>query len=486
MKIVFYSTNSNTFDKETYKIDVMASNESQFLSFKAAHPQHQFICVTQAPGLFMPEKSAIVLDGSLTAQQVAGEIKKLQPDLALAMSFWVTPYDWLPINDSLVAEELEKAGVRTIAHPVESSLICFDKWRTHQKLLQEGFKIAPAVFVDHDLYFCAGSHKEVVTNVYRASIRSQLEKLHLPLIIKDVASLSSYGMTVVHSYGEAVGYLNSKRNNSNRLVEEYLEGEQYGLEVYGLPGNYNVLPPMRFSLNQYGITSPKQSAKFGPFELNKELRSLVVKLAECLQIKGAAQVDLIKVKADCESGNSGAGKSASEGGKTSANANSGSCRENSGTCETGSDSPWRIIEINPRLSGMSFSYATGLGLSVFEMLWRTCICKLIGESGTPEGQEALPPMKTTLSLKLPIVNLAEMEKILAIPGVRLLNQTNDTLAKQEREKGFCECIITGENAADVEKAVDQLKALFPGEATIQQSETILKWQDCPGRRFLQP
>ncbi|MCR5189670.1 MAG: ATP-grasp domain-containing protein [Treponema sp.] len=422
MTIVFYSTNSNLFDPSTYKLKLVPSNEEQFKLFQKSHPEHKFICVSQFPASFMPEESTLLLDKALDAQAFALEIEKLNPDLLLPMTFWVDPFDWLSVNDALVAQYLEKKGIKCLYHSLKTSLICFDKYKTQQKLLQNGFNVAKGIYVDHDLYFCAGSHKNVINNVYKASIRSQLEELKLPLIIKDTVGLSSYGMTVVHSYGEAIAYLNSKRNNSNRIIEEYLDGQQYGLEIYGLPGNYRVMPPFRFSLNQYGITSPKQSAKAGPEPLSKELESIMLRLAQCLQLKGLAQVDLIY-----------------------------------------KDSKWYIIEINPRLSGMTYLYAQSMGLSVFELIYKACI-----------ENSSLPALQNALSLKLPILNDEEMKSVLSIKGVQLLNQINDLAAKQEREKGFCECIIVSSSSQEIKAGLQELKKEFPDLATIQQSETILK------------
>lgn len=467
MKIVFYSTNSNTFDKNTFIIKVKPSNMDAFQEFKKEYPEHDFICISQAPAMFMPEDSVVLLDQNMNAEQVSEEILKYNPDFAVAMSFWVNPYDWLTVNDALVAERLKDAGVKTVCHSVETGLVCFDKWRTHQKLLQLGFNVPEALFVDHDLYFCAGSHKEVLNNVYKASVASQLEDLKLPLIIKDTAGLSSYGMTVVNTYGEARCYLNSKRNNSNRIVEEYITGEQFGTEIYGVPGHYKVMPPLRFSLNQYGITSPKQSAKSGPVELEPELEADLLKLAEAMKFEGCAQVDLIK-----------------------------------------SEGKWYIIEINPRLSGMSFSYGVLLNTSIFKLLYQSSLAHLLPEFKKNEHssqssvfhyenehssqtsvfhyenerlcQSSVLCMTSNvkmvhlLNVKLPLLNEEMMGKLLEISGVRLLNQTNDLAAKQEREKGFCECIITADTTEEIKKILDELKIFFPDEATIQQSETILK------------
>jgi len=427
MKIVFYSSNSNNFDKNTFIIKVRPDIESIFQTFTQKYPEHEFICISQAPAMFMPENSVILLKQELSADDFAEEILKLKPDFAIAMSFWVNPYDWLTVNDGIIAEKLKANGIQTICHNIETGLVCFDKWRTHQKLLQLGIKVPEAIFVDHDLYFCAGSHKEVINNVYKASVYSQIRNLKLPLIIKDTAGLSSYGMTVVNTYGECQCYLNSKRNNSNRIVEEYINGQQFGVEIYGTPGNYSIFPALTFSLNQYGITSPKQSAKFGPVEMEQKLKDILLKLAETLQFYGCTQIDLIK-----------------------------------------SQNEWYIIEINPRQGGMSYSYASLMGLSIFEIIYKTCVLK---ENLTHSEKFE---NKKILNVKLPLLDDEKMKEILCLPEIVMLNQTNDLAAKQEREKGFCECIIVGENLEIIQETLKKLKEYFPEEATILQSETILK------------
>ena len=428
MRIVFYSTNSNVFNEETFKITVMPSNASAFETFCADHPDDEFFCVTQKPGTFLPEASGgpskiHYLPQECNTDSFCDFTLSLKPDLALAMTFWGEPYDWLPVGDALVAERLREHGLPVICHSVKCALDCFDKWRTHNELARLGFKLPVAVFCDHDLYFCAGSNRVVLRNIYKESLFSQIKKLQLPVIIKDTTGLSSYGMTVANTYGEVAGYLNSKRNNSNRLIEEFIKGRQFGLEIYGVPGAYTVLPPFEFSVNQYGITSPKQSVKYGPCPLPEVLRDMMLRLAEGLGLCGAAQVDLIlDDKGD-----------------------------------------WHIIEINPRLSGMTFTYATASGLSVFEMIYRACVEK-----------KPLPqPAPYVMSLKLPLMSENKMKEILSLEGVRLLNQTNDLAAKQEREKGFCECILAAQEKEILQKAVARFEKLFPGDAIILQARKMI-------------
>lgn len=431
MRIVFYSTNSNIFDEVNFKINVLPKNQTAFENLKKAYSQNEFFCLTQKPGIFMPEEASCILPKDAGLDDFVNEIIALKADLAVAMTFWIEPYDWLPVSDALVAEKLRAAGVRTICHSVQTSLICFDKWRTHNELARMDFDVAAAVFCDHDLYFCAGSNKEVLRNVYKESVLAQIRGLRLPVIIKDTTGLSSYGMTVAHTYGEVAGYLNSKRNNSNRLIEEFINGRQFGLEIYGVPGTYTVLPPFEFSVNQYGITSPKQSVKYGPCELPAELREMMLKLAHGLGLCGAAQVDLI----------------------------------------LDDDGKWHIIEINPRLSGMTYTYAVACGLSVFEMMYKAVIEP---ESTGKEPVEISANLKKhVLSLKLPLMSEKEMEEILLLEGVKLLNQTNDLAAKQEREKGFCECIIAADEKSVLQKAVAHFEELFPGDAIVMQAKKMI-------------
>ena len=95
------------------------------------------------------------------------------------------------------------------------------------------------------------------------------------------------------------------------------------------------MPPFSLSVNQYGITSPKLCRKEGPltdqsdqsYKLD-QLYSELTRLAEFLKLQGPAQVDLVW----------GGGK-------------------------------WYIIEINPRLSGMTTTYAAAAGMNLYEYIY---------------------------------------------------------------------------------------------------------------------
>lgn len=390
MRIVFYSSNSNYYEPQSFINKTYPSFDKLWQDFSSSYKEHTFFVLSQKPAMFMPS-SCIIVD-SYDTKEFAEKILELKPDLAIAASFWITPYDWLPLKDSFIADELRKAGVKTICHSKETALLCFDKYRSAAFFEAHGFNHAPGLFVDHDLFFCAGNQTEVCDNVYKESVYRQLKEMEYPLIIKNPVGLSSYGMTVVNSYSEAYGYLNSKKNNSNRLIEKFLQGQQFGAEIYGSDGNYTIMPPFTLSVNQYGITSPKLCQKTGPVRAPEykldELKKELLRLAQCLKLNGYAQVDLIF-----------------------------------------SNEKWYIIEINPRLSGMTTSYAASAEMNFYEYIFRAV-------TGGLENIE----LKDVVNKKIPLQKEEDLQKLAENDDVLFVSQIENLTAKQEREKGYCEVI----------------------------------------------
>lgn len=394
MRIVFYSTNSNYFDPASMIYTTIPSFESQWQDFCNAHQEHQFFVVTQKPGMFLPHTENTIYVESQETEDISKAILECKPDLAVATSFWTVPFDWLPVKDALVANALRTAGIKTICHSVETTSTCFDKWETAHFLEKNGFKHARGVLVKHDLYFCAGNQKDVQTNVYKEAVLEQIKKLNFPLIIKDNVGLSSYGISIANTFGEVTNYLNSKKNNSDRLVEEYIAGEQYGTEIWGNA----VFPPLKFGLNKYGITSPKLSTKTGPcYEHFDTLQTELKRLANLLKLNGPAQVDLVLHNEE-----------------------------------------WYIIEINPRLSGMTMTYSASCGLSIYEMIYRFLIVP-VGQADVPSGA-ALPVFAAVENSKIEQAPVQALQELGKTPGVKYICQVENKAARQEREKGYCEVI----------------------------------------------
>ncbi|MBR5965642.1 MAG: hypothetical protein IK015_05960 [Treponema sp.] len=459
MRILFYSSCSNHFDPNIVHIKTMPSWADEWSAVAKAFPQHQFVIATMLPAMFLLDydKEAVAKPDGVEckllsgggAQKIADEILALKPDVAVAASFWLTPYDWLGLQDAMVGDILRGRGVRVVCHSARTQALCFDKKATSDFLKRNGFKCADSVYVDYDLFWAQRKKSEVRDNVYREYVLRQIERLHFPVIIKDTTGLSSYGMEVLPTIGAVRGYLDSKKFNSSRLVEEFLDGPQFGTEIHctqdqdgggdvkalqDLNGGglcVDVFPPLLYSVNQYGICSPKQSVKLGPLTLSRykcqELRGELERLARLLQFEGSAQVDLVFHKEQ-----------------------------------------WHIIEINPRLSGSSAAIALIKGKTLPRILTDFAL----GAAGlqAQDGGDSVPQKEDLwrknptlyLNIKFPNLNAEQMKALYQLPYVRYLCQTDNDAAKQRREMGFCEILFGGsERPQDLSDQLDDIKRRFP-------------------------
>lgn len=399
MKIVFYSSNVNNYQKDSLDLFCFPNDDEQFTEFTKKYPNDSFFCISQEPAFFMPKNHTMILDQKIDYKDFAKKIIEFKPDYAIALTYWTSSFDWLSINDSLIGEELQKNGIKTICHSLQTSLICFDKYKTHIFLEKNKFLVPRTVFVDHDLLFCASSHKDVNKNIYKDCIFSQIKKMNFPVVIKSVTGLSSYGLTVAQNYGEAICYLNSKKNNSNRIIQEYIFGEHFGLEVYGANKKYKITKPLLFSVNQYGITSPKLSSKklltskkYKKYKIN-QLNKTILHLANKMNFSGVTQIDLIF------------------------------------------NGKWNIVEINSRLSGMTRTYEIWLKKSIFEILFDSCIKIQTNKDFFKNTKNFL-----VKSSKNQLQSNEQINSIINQQNVFGVSQIINHLALQEREKGYCEII----------------------------------------------
>lgn len=404
MNILFFSTNSNNFNGDAWVYTNFPTCRQQLDQFCQNHPDYNVTVATQLPGLFLvdticneiSEKSEKVhyeIIPTDDENEAADFLAHLKPDLAVAMSFWLAPYDWLSIKDSMIAEILEKKGIQTLYNSVKSSLICFDKFQTHHFLKQHGFNTTETLYINHELFF--KTRKEIKTNVYKEAIIHQLKNFPYPAIIKDPTGLSSYNADVVNNAEEAEKIILSKRTNSDRIMEQYVQGDHFGAEIYGQPGKYYVLDPFILSLNKYGITCPKQSVKLGPVTHPKfkvcQLKSELTRLSQLMEFNGIAQVDLVF-----------------------------------------DGISWFIVDINPRLSGETNTYSASQNRLIFDMLL------------FPEP----PQLKYVMNIKLPILEKSLLQELFSLDFVKSIKQMENKEAKQNRETGYCEMLIGSTSTLD--------------------------------------
>lgn len=426
MRIVIYNSNTNEFDRKNFQVEQLSSCTDSYKNCLQKYTLSEIILVYQLPSTFLLdfsdeeifENSRNIKYHSLkgkNAGEIAKEIISLKPDLAVQATFWTEPFDWLPLQDCRIGEILSQHGIKTVSHPVETALISFDKRRTRDFLFENGFNAAKSVYIHHELFRTERGHPEIKTNPYQEAVLDRMEKLRFPVIIKDTFGLSSYGMDVVQTFGMAKNILMSKKNSGDRLVEEFLYGTQFGTEIHGTPGNYTIFPPFMFSTNQYGITSPKQSVKIGPvmnekYNLPEFYRTMNL-LAEKLAINGIAQVDLVF-----------------------------------------HEKKWYVLEVNPRLSGLTAAISMSCGKTVPEMILDSALQK----------NEKNPALKYVVDMKFPVLSSEMQKKLYNFESVLFVRQMFNKKARQHREEGFCEVIFGARNSLDeLKDDLDKLKKNFP-------------------------
>ena len=442
MNVVFYSSNSNFFEGNDFDIKRIPSEAQSWEALVKEFPDINFTVITQLPGTFLLDiqgnnieeslqknnpKIKFLLSSAKDAPSFADEILLQDADLAIAASFWVRPFDWLSLEDALIASLLRDKGIHVLCNSQETALCCMDKGMTQSLFEKAGLAFAKGFTLDLQLFRAERSHKEMRNNVYREFILTRLRKLTYPIVIKSTTGLSSYGMGLAVSFKQALAYLDSGKTNSDRIIEEYIEGDQAGAEVYGKDGHYKILPPFLFSVSRWGLTSPKQSIKAGPITNEKykldQLYEMLLKAAKEIKLNGIMQVDLVFSK----------GK-------------------------------WFIIEINPRISGMSETYAEAMGTSVKKMLLQTAL-----------GKKIESPLAYTINFKLPLLTDEQMQSLAKEENVLMIRQNRNKAARQEREKGYCEIIFGKRNSvADLEKDLDRLSCKYP---TFFEEDFLVKAKD---------
>ncbi|NLC93527.1 MAG: ATP-grasp domain-containing protein [Treponema sp.] len=427
MSLVLYSTNTSTFDNYAYEfttiplrkeiLEKFSNDINEEIIIVAVKPANFVLDIDENGNLLKAKNIIYDIIDAVDTDLIVNKILSYKPNMAIAFSSWTKPFDWISINDSLIGEKLKENGIKTVCHPLETSDICFDKNKTNDFLVKNNFLTPKSIYINSILYNIDKPHPEIGKNVYKELIHQKLDKMNYPLIIKDLYGLSSYGMEFAVSKKQVIHYLSLKKNNSDKIIEEYISGKHFGVELYGsydcdffqIPKlQYKIMDPFIFSINKYGITSPKQSIKIGPIndekykivELKKELNRLALELKFC----GVAQVDLIFSK-----------------------------------------DKWYFIEINSRLSGMTYTYET---------LFNSNMNNLFNINKKSDGY--------IINFKSIPLSQQKIERISKYESVLFVQNVLNKEAKSEREIGYTEIILgKTKSLSELSILLEEFNLAFP-------------------------
>ncbi|MCR5175867.1 MAG: ATP-grasp domain-containing protein, partial [Anaerovibrio sp.] len=253
-KVVFYSSNSKRRDKGS-NCTVYPNWANQWDQMADRHPELDITLVVQLNGRYFldirdgelirtPKKVHLeILPPEAKIPEFVAAVSGLSPDIVIAMPGPVSGYDWNGIRDATIAEELRRRGLETICYKAETALNCFDKWRTQQVLQANGFRTPDGLYLHYDLFTSQKLSAVSTGNVYQEYILNQVENMDMPVVIKSTTGSSSMGIHVAKDYEDAKAYLLSGKLTEDVLIQEFLSGDEYGMEVHGSKGNYIISPP---------------------------------------------------------------------------------------------------------------------------------------------------------------------------------------------------------------------------------------------------
>lgn len=432
MRIVFYSASTAAHANVSTKTTYQPFRSDAWDELDRLYPDCEFVVVGPLNGSYIfdvadgeicrkPEKvKYVLLESGASAQETAEVIAAQKPDVAVAIASGAVPFDWVPIKTGMIAEELHKKGIPTVANNTLVGVAAFDKWRSNI-MFRSFVKAAKGIYIHHELFFAEKKNKGVTLNVYKEYVFYRLRELSFPVIVKDTLGAGSMGVEVMNSYEEVEEFLLSDRNDSDVMVEELIKGEQFGTEIHGVEGRYSVLPPIAFSVNKDGITEPLSSVKFGPvtdpayhFE---EVQEVLLNMAQTLKFEGTVQVDLVY-----------------------------------------RDGEWYVIEINPRWSGMTTTTAAMEGRSPFSIFVDSIL-------GTDKNYSMKRNLNYALNFKMKVRSQEELVRLYADPHVDYVMQLETSVAGMEK-LDYCEVVIsTGGEKEELLNILEALDRDFPGLVT---------------------
>ncbi len=427
-RVVFYSSNSKHRDK-TSNCTVYPKWAEQWDEMASRHPDCEITLIVQLNGRYFLD----IFDGELTAKpqnitlkilpmeaklpEFMAAVEECKPDIAVAMPGPVSGYDWNGLRDAAIAEGLRKKGIDTICYSTDTAMNCFDKWRTHQVLKSGGFRIPNALYLHYELFTTNKLGEACTGNVYQEYILWEIRNMPMPVVIKSTTGSSSMGIHIAKDYEDAKNYLLSDQLVEDVVLEEFLDGEEYGAEVHGDRGKYYVSPPFRIFNTVPGQLNDPLGAttlKYGPILDEKlhieEVRKELARLAELMQFSGIMEVDLVLVKGE-----------------------------------------WYILEINNRWSGLTTLITASRGLLPYDVYMDEA-------TGAEFDFNDVESLKFSCQFKMPDVDADTLAKIAAEPPMKSVIQYDVRMPGKDPFT-FNDAVVGG---------FDSLETLLDGFADLQK------------------
>jgi carbamoylphosphate synthase large subunit len=287
--------------------------------------------------------------------ELVEKILEWKPDSVISISL---PDD-NSLRDSIIKEFLEgKHNIPVIAHPLSTTSMLCNKWETNQTLRSLGYEVPNSVLVHGDLI----NKRGIEYRSYIDSLLCKLNELTFPVVTKPLWDSMSSGVNIFYSINEIRSWLEVSPPSYDIMVEEFIDGQLFGIEVVGMDNRYITQPLIRIYNGDKEKLTPFDHSRYGPEEdlqiFSGELESMLKKIASELRITGSVEFDLIF---------------------------------KNGT--------FYIIEINPRVSGLTNLSSAISGFNTYELLLSMALGQWNQVSINQEQKE--------FTVEFPLINMSD-------------------------------------------------------------------------------
>lgn len=250
-------------------------------------------------------------DSKEKPESLVEKIASWNPDLVISLSL----PDNNALRDSIMKDLLKhNYNIDMVMHPIQSVSLLSNKWDTNLWLKTRGYPAPTAIHVSSEIL----KDKSEIARDYDSyidSIYTQLDEMSGPFIIKPLWNSMSIGVIEVKDPLSACHYLN-ENPDQDYIIQEKINGDLYGIEVLRNNGQ-TLLQPLVKKCSIPGDTlMPFSNLRYGEVQIKSELdlkiQEDIKKISTELNLNGSVEFELII-----------------------------------------EDNDYKIIEINPRISGMT-------------------------------------------------------------------------------------------------------------------------------------
>lgn len=114
-----------------------------------------------------------------------------------------------------------------------------------------------------------------------------------PVVVKPDQESGSQGVEVLHDQESLNHYASGSRTESHVVIQEYLDGPTYSIEVIGFPGNYRPLQVTKLHMdNSYDCKRVTAPSGLSP-ALIVDFKNMACTIAEEIKLKGIMDVEVV-------------------------------------------------------------------------------------------------------------------------------------------------------------------------------------------------